>query len=116
MRSAIRDVGRALGLSDLQAGNIARSMQWWDGKRLNPERVREAAEKLYGELLAAGIDVLFDDRDARPEDRFGHRNCAGTGGVTKLRACRHVCLERAQGVIQGRTWRDRCFHRALPVT
>ncbi len=28
-------------------------------------RVREAAEKLYGELLDAGIEVLFDDRDVR---------------------------------------------------
>jgi len=42
VRSAIRDVGRVLGLSDLQASNIARSMQWWDGRQLNPDRVREA--------------------------------------------------------------------------
>jgi len=34
------------------------------------ERVREAAEKLYAELQAAGIDVLFDDRDARPGVMF----------------------------------------------
>ena len=33
--------------------------------------VREyAAEKLYDELRAAGIDVLFDDRDARPGVMF----------------------------------------------
>jgi prolyl-tRNA synthetase len=34
------------------------------------ERVREAAEKLYNELKDAGIDVLFDDRDARPGVMF----------------------------------------------
>jgi len=34
------------------------------------ERVREAAEKLYNELKHAGIDVLFDDRDARPGVMF----------------------------------------------
>jgi len=34
------------------------------------ERVREAAEKLYNELKNAGIDVLFDDRDARPGVMF----------------------------------------------
>ena len=34
------------------------------------ERVREAAEKLYKELKDAGIDVLFDDRDARPGVMF----------------------------------------------
>ena len=28
--------------------------------------VRETAERLYGELRAAGIDVLLDDRDERP--------------------------------------------------
>ncbi len=34
------------------------------------ERVREAAEKLYNELKDAGIDVLLDDRDARPGVMF----------------------------------------------
>jgi prolyl-tRNA synthetase len=29
-------------------------------------RVREAADRLYAELTAAGIEVLYDDRDARP--------------------------------------------------
>ena len=41
-RSAIRDVGKALGLSDLQVDRMARSMQWWDGKQIKEERVREA--------------------------------------------------------------------------
>ncbi len=30
------------------------------------EAVRAAAEKLYGELAAAGVDVFLDDRDERP--------------------------------------------------
>ncbi|MFV0576327.1 MAG: proline--tRNA ligase [Vibrio sp.] len=34
------------------------------------ERVKEAAEKLYAELTAAGIDVLFDDRKERPGVMF----------------------------------------------
>ncbi|MGJ8501040.1 His/Gly/Thr/Pro-type tRNA ligase C-terminal domain-containing protein, partial [Glaesserella parasuis] len=29
-------------------------------------RVREVADRLYAELTAAGIEVLYDDRDARP--------------------------------------------------
>lgn len=41
-RSAIRDVGKALGLSELQAGRMARAMQWWDGRQVKAERVREA--------------------------------------------------------------------------
>jgi error-prone DNA polymerase len=41
-RSAIRDVGKALGLPDLQVDRMARSMQWWDGRQIKEERVREA--------------------------------------------------------------------------
>ncbi len=41
-RSAMRDVGRALGLSSLQTDRLARAMQWWDGSHVDPERVREA--------------------------------------------------------------------------
>ncbi len=32
--------------------------------------VREASEQLYNELSSAGLDVLFDDRDARPGVKF----------------------------------------------
>jgi len=41
------------------------------------ERVREAAEKLYAELRDAGIDVLFDDRDARPGVMFADMELIG---------------------------------------
>ena len=41
-RSALRDVGKALGLSELQLNRLARSMQWWDGKRVDDSRVLEA--------------------------------------------------------------------------
>jgi len=41
-RSAMRDVGKALGLSSLQTDRLARAMQWWDGSHVDPERVREA--------------------------------------------------------------------------
>ncbi len=34
------------------------------------ERVKDAAEKLYAELTAQGIDVLFDDRKERPGVMF----------------------------------------------
>ncbi|MEO1244571.1 MAG: error-prone DNA polymerase [Pseudomonadota bacterium] len=41
-RSALRDVGKALGLSDLQLSRLSRSMQWWDGNRVEPSRILEA--------------------------------------------------------------------------
>ena len=41
------------------------------------ERVREAAEKMYAELQSAGIEVLFDDRDARPGVMFADTELIG---------------------------------------
>lgn len=41
-RSALRDVGKALGLSGLQIDRLARSMQWWDGSQVDDSRVLEA--------------------------------------------------------------------------
>ncbi|OOE83061.1 proline--tRNA ligase [Salinivibrio sp. PR6] len=41
------------------------------------ERVREAAEKLYADLSAAGIDVLFDDRKERPGVMFSDIDLVG---------------------------------------
>jgi len=52
-------------------------------------RVREAAEKLYTELLAAGVEVLLHDRDLRPGVMFHdmeligipHRIVVGERGI-----------------------------------
>jgi error-prone DNA polymerase len=41
-KSAVRDVGKALGLEELQVNALAKSMQWWDGRNIDQERVREA--------------------------------------------------------------------------
>ena len=40
-------------------------------------RVREATETLYEELLAAGLDVLLDDREARPGVMFADMELIG---------------------------------------
>jgi prolyl-tRNA synthetase len=40
-------------------------------------RVRERSERLYGELGAAGIEVLYDDRDARPGVKFADAELLG---------------------------------------
>jgi prolyl-tRNA synthetase len=40
-------------------------------------RVREAADRLYDDLRAAGIDVLYDDRDARPGVKFADDELLG---------------------------------------
>jgi prolyl-tRNA synthetase len=40
-------------------------------------RVREATESLYDELLALGVEVLLDDRDARPGVKFADCDLLG---------------------------------------
>jgi prolyl-tRNA synthetase len=40
-------------------------------------RVRDAADALYAEFDGAGIDVLFDDRDARPGVKFADSELIG---------------------------------------
>ncbi len=52
-------------------------------------RVREVTDRLYEELTAAGIEVLYDDRDARPGVKFAdaellgipHRLVVGERGI-----------------------------------
>ena len=41
------------------------------------QRVREACAELYADLLAAGIDVLWDDRDVRPGVMFADMELIG---------------------------------------
>jgi prolyl-tRNA synthetase len=46
---------------------------------LNPDdsRVAEAAERLYAELAAAGVEIFFDDRDERPGVKFNDADLVG---------------------------------------
>ncbi len=41
-RSALRDVGKALGLDGAQLERLAASVAWWDGRQVLAERLREA--------------------------------------------------------------------------
>ena len=41
-RSALRDLGKAFGLSVEDSGRLASAMQWWDGSAAMAERLREA--------------------------------------------------------------------------
>jgi len=40
-------------------------------------RVREVADRLYNELTASGLEVLYDDRDARPGVKFADAELLG---------------------------------------
>jgi prolyl-tRNA synthetase len=81
--------------------------------------VRETSERLYNELLAAGVDVLLDDRDERPGVKFAdteligipHRVVVGDRGITagkleyrhrRAEAAEEFPLADALGFIRGK--------------
>ncbi len=41
-KSALRDVGKALGFDLAQLDHLSRNLAWWDGRRVLPERLAEA--------------------------------------------------------------------------
>ncbi|MCF7984698.1 MAG: error-prone DNA polymerase, partial [Thiohalocapsa sp.] len=40
-KSAVRDIGKALGMPRDQIDRLARNINWWDGQSIPPERLRE---------------------------------------------------------------------------
>jgi DNA-directed DNA polymerase III PolC len=61
-RSALRDVGKALGLDLKQVDRLARGMQWWDGQRIDPERIRASGvdpeDPVIARLIALAAEIL----------------------------------------------------------
>jgi prolyl-tRNA synthetase len=67
--------------ADEQGISWPRAIAPWDvhlvglGREGTPER--ELAERLYDELRAAGLDVVYDDRDAGPGEKFADAELLG---------------------------------------
>jgi DNA-directed DNA polymerase III PolC len=61
-RSALRDVGKALGLDLAQVDRLAQGMQWWDGQRIDPERIRASGfdpdDPVIARLIALTAEIL----------------------------------------------------------
>jgi error-prone DNA polymerase len=61
-RSALRDVGKALGLDLAQVDKLARGMQWWDGQRIDPERIRASGfdpeDPVIARLITMTAEIL----------------------------------------------------------
>jgi prolyl-tRNA synthetase len=70
--------------------------------------VREAGEALYRELVAAGFEVLLDDRDERPGVKFKDADLLGL----PIRLTIGALLAR-EGKVEVRTRHDR-RDRAVP--
>ncbi|MEP6996766.1 MAG: error-prone DNA polymerase [Betaproteobacteria bacterium] len=61
-RSALRDVGKALGLDLTQVDRLAKSVGWWDGRQVLPDRMRDAgldAKSPLSRQLSALVTTLL---------------------------------------------------------
>jgi error-prone DNA polymerase len=56
-RSALRDVGKALGLAGPTVERLARSMQWWDGNAIEDVHIREAGLDPANPMLLRAITL-----------------------------------------------------------
>jgi len=90
-RSAVRDVGKALGLGIDQVDRLARNLQWWDGKELAPDRLREAGFDPENPLLQKLI-VLVDALLRFPRHLSQH---VGGFVIARDRLSRLVPIENA---------------------
>ncbi len=57
-RSAVRDVGKALGLSLDQTERLAKNLHYWDGAELEDERIREAGLDPQDPLLCMVMKIV----------------------------------------------------------
>ena len=61
-RSALRDVGKALGFDLAEVDRLASGMQWWDGQRIDPERIRasgfDPSDVRTRRLMALTAEIL----------------------------------------------------------
>lgn len=51
-KSALRDIGKAMGLSLDQVERLAKNISWWDGRQIRPERIIEAGFSPDNPLIA----------------------------------------------------------------
>ncbi len=58
-RSAIRDVGKTLGMGLEQVDRLAKSIHWWDGKQLKPKQLQSTGFAPDNPLMAR-LAVLVD--------------------------------------------------------
>ncbi|TCJ18536.1 error-prone DNA polymerase [Parasulfuritortus cantonensis] len=57
-RSALRDVGKALGFDLAQVDRLAKAQSWWDGRKVKPERLAEAGFDPAHRPVARLIDIV----------------------------------------------------------
>ena len=59
-RSALRDAGKALGLELAQVDRLAKSMMWWNGRRIMPERLQQAGVDIDSPVIQRLMMLVND--------------------------------------------------------
>jgi error-prone DNA polymerase len=59
-KSAVRDVGKALGLDLAQVERLTGVFAWWDGRKIDPARIREAGFDPDNPLIARLVALAGD--------------------------------------------------------
>jgi error-prone DNA polymerase len=59
-RGALRDLGKALGLSLDQVDKLAKTMAWWDGRKIKEERLREAGFDPANPVIAQLLELAHE--------------------------------------------------------
>ena len=59
-RSAVRDVGKALGMEEAQASVLAKSVQWWDGRQVAVQQISEAGFDPEAPVIRRLADLVKD--------------------------------------------------------
>jgi error-prone DNA polymerase len=59
-KSAVRDVGKALGMAPDQVDRLARNLNWWDGQKVAPERVREVGLDPHNPLVLRTMRLVHE--------------------------------------------------------
>ena len=77
--------------------------------RVDDPAVKEAADRLYAELLSYGVEVLYDDRDIRPGAMFADADLFGIPlrAVVSPKSLANGCIEISA--------RDKSFRENIPV-
>ncbi|NBC14208.1 MAG: DNA polymerase III subunit alpha [Gammaproteobacteria bacterium] len=59
-KSAVRDVGKALGFSQDQVDRLARNINWWDGQQVPPERLHEVGLDPYNPQILTLMRLVHE--------------------------------------------------------
>ncbi|MGH8722478.1 MAG: error-prone DNA polymerase, partial [Burkholderiales bacterium] len=90
-KSAVRDVGKALGLDAAQVDRLAHAMQWWDGHESEDSRIEDAGFDTHNPLIARVL-ALTRELVGFPRHLSQH---VGGFVITRRPLCELVPIENA---------------------